>query len=280
MTLASGLLALALVAVAWAELRLRTRPVLRAAGELGRAAGSLEDLAAEADELERRRAHLLAQVSHDLRSPLSVIRATSWALGRDEPPAGRRRRLAVIDDEVDRAATLVDDLIALGRAGSHGLPLRPVPTACAVLLHEVVARRDEIARGRGVTLTVELTEPDLVALVDPGRLRQIVANLVENAIRHAPPGGTVRVSAGIPDDELVVVVEDDGPGLGAGAVESLFVPFQVGETPGTAGLGLAIAHELAAAHGGWIAAESRGEGGARFAVGLPCAGRVDSLVTV
>jgi signal transduction histidine kinase len=236
-----------------------------AAGTLGMLGGAARRLA----RLEQARVRLVSQMSHDLRSPLCVIKASAWALRRGEACDDRLEQLATIDAEVDRAATLVDDLIALGRIRASAMVVQPRPTDVGALVASVARRRAALADDAGVSLAVDVPAAAVLRSVDPTRLEQVVANLVENAIEHAGSGGSVRV-AFEPGEIDRVVVEDDGPGIAGEDLPLVFEPFYRGRgRPGGAGLGLAIVRELVVAHGGTVSAERRPEGGARLVVALP-----------
>jgi signal transduction histidine kinase len=221
-------------------------------------------------QLERARGRLVSQMSHDLRSPLCVIKASAWALRRGEECDERLEQLATIDAEVDRAATLVDDLVALGRIRASAMGVQPRPTDLGSLIASVARRRAALADDAGVSLAIDVPAGAALRAVDPTRLEQVVANLVENAIEHAGPGGHVRV-AFEPGEVDRVVVEDDGSGIALEDLPFVFEPFYRGGCgrTGRAGLGLTIVRELVVAHGGSVRAEQRPEGGARLVVALP-----------
>jgi signal transduction histidine kinase len=215
---------------------------------------------------------LLARLAHDLRSPLAAIRSSAWLLGRAR---GRRARAAVvagIESEVDRAAALLDDLQALGRGG-RALGLAASEVDCGELVAAVADSRRPLAAERRLLLAVEAERPAL-ALADPRRLQELVANLLDNALDHARTRVAVHVSAGA--RSVAIEVVDDGPGIAGEHVPELFrAGWQGPGRSAGSGLGLAIARELAEAHGGTLRVASGGLGGASFVAELPRRGAVD-----
>jgi signal transduction histidine kinase len=235
----------------------------------------LDVLADNLQTLERSRGTMLSQVSHDLRSPLALIRAYAWTLRKGELSETRSDRLLTIEEEAQSMSFLIDDLLLLGRR-SAAAPVEGEPDSAEIgaLAERVVARRVAKARDEGLTLALVLpTGPAMVA-IRGGGLERIVGNLVENAIRHAASRVTVRIE--IDADEVVLSCEDDGPGIPPDEMQHLFEPFWRGATrSGASGLGLAIARDLAESSGGAISAENVESGGARLVVRLP---RARSLV--
>jgi signal transduction histidine kinase len=262
-----------LLAIADAAGRLEGGSTETAAGgipadEVAYVAATVEGLGQRIERLERARGAYVARVAHDLRSPLTVIKSYAWALRRGERATARLERLQTIDEEVDRVSALVDDLLALGRLRAAVLLIRPVECDLTGLVRGVLDRRRALAADRGIELAGALPPAQCRLGADPGRLEQVVDNLVRNALDHARR----RVEVGLVTTGPVVTlsVSDDGPGIAPDDLRFLFDPFFHGEgrTEGT-GLGLAIARELVTAHGGAIRAENRPEGGARFVVDLP-----------
>jgi signal transduction histidine kinase len=254
---------------------LEARTGERAGDELGGVGVRLDVLADNLQTLERSRGTMLSQVSHDLRSPLALIRAYAWTLRKGELSETRSDRLLTIEEEAQSMSFLIDDLLLLGRR-SAAAPVEGEPDSAEIgaLAERVVARRVAKARDEGLTLALVLpTGPAMVA-IRGGGLERIVGNLVENAIRHAASRVTVRIE--IDADEVVLSCEDDGPGIPPDEMQHLFEPFWRGATrSGASGLGLAIARDLAESSGGAISAENVESGGARLVVRLP---RARSLV--
>jgi signal transduction histidine kinase len=206
---------------------------------------------------------LLADTSHELRTPLTTIRGNLDLLERGLSVSERDEVLVESREEVDRMARLVRDLLLLAESGSGELPLERVPLRLDVLAHDVVARL--------AFDNVSLDAEPVTVVGDEDRLRQLVANLVQNAVRH---GAHVWVSVRRRPPDVELVVEDDGPGVPVEALERVFDRFfrldrGRSRSAGGTGLGLAIVRHVAQEHGGRAWAANRVEGGARFTVRLP-----------
>jgi signal transduction histidine kinase len=217
---------------------------------------------------ERQRQSLLADVSHELRTPLTVISGNLEAM-IDGVHAIDETHLAAILDETRVMERLIDDLrtVALSEAGT--LTLHREPTDPDVLIVEVVRSFESAAGTAGVTVTAEVGEDLPILDVDPVRLREVLANLVGNAIRHTPAGGTVVVRGNVTGDRLELRVVDSGSGIDAAVLPHVFDRFVKGAGSSGSGLGLAIARHLVAAHGGTLEVESTGSAGTTFRASLP-----------
>jgi signal transduction histidine kinase len=295
--LQAGLVALAVSAVlAWLMARWVAAPLNRLA-QAARRVGEGEFLspadvggptelqglaAAFAEMVERVRSgqqsqrDFVANVSHELKTPLTSIEGFAQAIrdGAAGDQAGVRRAGQVIYDESERLRRLVEDLLDLARldAGQVDLARQPVDVARVVM--GVLERLSLPAGERGVTLVPDL--PPLPTVVGDGdRLAQVFTNLVDNAVRHSPPGEAVHVRGYPQDAWLTITVEDRGPGIPPQDLSRIFERFyQVDKArPGGAGrgtgLGLAISREIVQAHGGRVLAESSPGKGSRFSVQLP-----------
>jgi signal transduction histidine kinase len=225
---------------------------------------------------EEQRRTLLADVSHELRTPLTIITGNLEAIVDGVYPADETH-LAPILEETRVLARLIDDLrtIALSEAGT--LTLHPEPTDPDVLIGEVVASFRPVAAAAGVTLTAEVVGDLPILEIDPVRIREVLSNLVANALRHTPAGGTVTIGGstqdGGEDEGLVTLsVSDTGPGIEPALLPHVFDRFVKGDVSRGSGLGLAIARGLVEAHGGSIAVHSPAGGGATFVVTLPRVG--------
>lgn len=240
--------------------------------ELHSLARSLDEMA---NELETARGHeraFLLSVSHDLRTPLTSIRGYAEAItdGIVEDPAERIRAGSIISAEARRLERLVADLLDLARLDAHQFSLHPHPVDARDVVTDAVAGFVPSARDWGLRLEVAGGGPAR-ADVDPERLAQITANLVENALKYA--NTTVRVGVHRADGRFELRVDDDGPGVPPGererVFERLYMPRQApGRKVGT-GIGLAIVHELAGAMGGTAHCEPLEPGGTRFTVTIP-----------
>ena len=212
--------------------------------ELGGVGVQLDVLADRLQALERSRGTTLSQVSHDLRSPLALIRAYAWALRKNEGSQARSDRLQTIEDEAQRVAALVDDLLLLGRR-SAATPMQGGADAAdiSVLAERVVAQRVAQAHDGGLVLELDAAAGPALVAIRAGGVERIVGNLIDNALRHATSRVTVRIE--VAAAEIVLSCDDDGEGIPADEIAHLFEPFWRGAAgPGGSGLGLAIAREL------------------------------------
>jgi signal transduction histidine kinase len=187
----------------------------------------------------------MADVSHQLRTPLAALRLRLDVLSQDTDPA-TAEELAGAQGEIARLSHLVDGLLAVARAESV------VPEPASIRADEVI--KDRVAAWRPVAeeREVELSYPDsgpVWAMAGPGHLEQVLDNLLANALDAVPAGGQVRISAAEDPAGVTVVVADNGPGMSARHQEMAFRRF-FSHTPGGAGLGLAIVHRLVTANGG------------------------------
>lgn len=243
----------------------------RAGDELGGVGVQLDTLADRLQRLERSRGTTLSQVSHDLRSPLALIRAYAWTLRRSEQAGVRSDRLQTIEDEAERISQLVDDLLLLGRR-SAAAPVAGSPVAAdvAALAARVVEQRVSHALDAGLSLELDARGGAALVCIRAGGVERIVSNLIDNALRHAASRVVVRIEQ--EGSDVVLCCEDDGPGIPAAEIAHLFEPFWRGVAgPGASGLGLAIARDLVEACDGRIEAQNLPGGGASLIVRLPLA---------
>jgi two-component system sensor histidine kinase BaeS len=220
----------------------------------------------EADEEQRRT--LLADVSHELRTPLAVITGNLEAILDGVYPPDPAH-LTPILDETRVMERLIDDLrtIALSEAGT--LALHPEPTDPDILIGEVLHAFTPGAATAGVTLTTEPTGDLPILDIDPVRIREVLSNLVANALRHTPSGGTIAIGGSATATEVRLTVRDTGPGIDPELLPHVFDRFVKGTGSRGSGLGLAIARGLVEAHGGSIAVDSTVGAGTTFRVALP-----------
>jgi len=235
-----------------------------------------EQLAEEAtrvavlEQVDEQRAALLRSVSHDLRTPLSTIRAVTSDLraGTGYDDTTRDELLDLVIDEAERLDRIVANLLSLSRIEAGALQ----PERQAVDLQELVAdaagRLDRLFQRVQVELDFASELP--LADADYSQLDQVVTNLLENAARHSPRGSTVRVGGRLRGDGMLgVFVEDEGPGIPAGDRHHVFEPFWRGEGSSSSGVGLAICKAIVEAHGGSITVESGPGRGTAFVLTLP-----------
>jgi signal transduction histidine kinase len=219
----------------------------------------------------RRQREFAADASHELRTPLTVIRASVEHLRRHprRPVESVGSALEDIDAEVGHLTHLVDDLLLLARADSGAIELEREPVDLADVAADALPPFTQLAQERKVSLVLD----PLPALTvgDAGRLRQVVAILVDNALRHSPPDGHVVVRTRAERDGATLVVEDEGPGVDTKNAGHIFERFwrAPGAPDGGTGLGLAIARWVVERHGGSISVGPALPRGARFTVRLP-----------
>lgn len=226
-------------------------------------------------QLERVRKTMIADIAHELRTPLATVRARLENALADARPLSPET-VAVLHDELSRMSRLVHDLNQLALAESGHLPLSKSWFPFRELLERLVEAIRPAAEEAGVTLTLEPEGPQspLLLYADRTRLEQVVLNLLDNAVRHARSRVVVR--CGADERQVRVAVQDDGPGMEEEELARVFDRFYRGSrrsadpggTPGL-GLGLAIAKEVVAAHGGHVTADSRWNEGTSFTVTLP-----------
>jgi len=206
---------------------------------------------------EGQRDRLLADVTHELRTPVAVIQGNIEAMLDGVYPADESH-LAPVLEETRVLSRLIDDLRTLSLAESGALELHREPTDVVVLAGEVVAAFRSQAKTAGVELGEEIPDELPLAEIDPLRIREVLTNLTANALRYTPPSGSVRITASVDGQvrEMVLAVADTGSGIPATDLPHVFDRFtRSADSPGT-GLGLAIAKNLVEAHGGEIRAES------------------------
>lgn len=228
-----------------------------------------ESLAAQRTALRRQR-QFAADASHELRTPLTIIRSSVEHLRRQGASShSASEAIDDIDAEVAHLTSLVDDLLLLARSDSGAITLARQPVDVGDIAADAAGALAKPAAERDVRIVVD-PEPAIVD-GDPARLRQLVRILVDNAVRHSPRGGEVRVSVRADRLSAVLEVQDDGPGIREEDLPRVFERFfrAPGAPSGGTGLGLAIAASIVELHGGRIAVANRPPKGACFRVTLP-----------
>jgi two-component system OmpR family sensor kinase len=236
----------------------------------------LEDAFARRDRSEAQLRRFVSSASHELRTPLTSIRGYAGLLrrGATDRPKDLEKSISRIESEATRMAGLIDDLLQLARLDEQR-PLARTRIDLAMIADE--AADDARARDPGRSIAVDASGP-VVVIGDEPRLRQIVANLLENAQVHTPAEATVRIEVGVRDQMAVLAVIDTGPGIDPDQAPHVFERFYRGTPPGSAdaaprtagsGLGLAIVEAIAEAHGGAATVTSRPGAGSRFEITLP-----------
>ncbi|MGH2794758.1 MAG: sensor histidine kinase [Actinomycetota bacterium] len=251
--------------------------------ELGRSFNAMSAALAEA---RRREGEFLASVSHELRTPLTAIRGYVEALeeGAVRDAKGRKEALAVIKTETARLERLVRDVMDLARLDAQEFRLELRDAELGEVLRAAAGAHRTEADAAGVALDVDAPGEPLVCRTDPDRVRQILANLTENAIRVTPPGGRVTLSGSAIGSAVTLEVADTGPGIPAEHLPHVFERSYLRNVAGRgdnggepdegrplagSGLGLAIVRELARALGGSVEVASEASGGTTFRVTLP-----------
>ncbi|WP_322512439.1 HAMP domain-containing sensor histidine kinase [Chloroflexus sp.] len=218
---------------------------------------------------------LIANVSHELRNPLATLRAQVEALVEDYNGQLPARELQVIEHELQRLSALIEDLFTLARADANQLKLDLVTVNVADTLQRLVKTYSPLARRlHQIEVVCEIAPEMPPVLTDPQRLEQVLINLVQNALRHTPPGGIVMIKAQREREQVAISVIDTGPGIAGDERELVFERFYRGDasrarTTGGAGLGLAIARELVRAMNGDVRLCDAPGHGACFTVILP-----------
>ena len=243
--------------------------------EVGQLAAAFNRMSRELENLEASRRDLVANVSHELKTPITAIRAHLENLldGVERTEPGD---LQVMLAQSERLGRLVEQLLDLSRLESGEVPLRREEVALAPLVAQVVSEIEVACADRDVALTSDLPE-DLPAIeADPERVHQVLFNLVDNAVRFTPEGGAVRIEAERHDGSVEVSVADTGVGIPEAALPRLFERFYRVDSSrargdGGTGIGLAIARSVVEAHGGTIRAESEPGHGSTFTFDLPLA---------
>ncbi len=257
--------------------QLEQRVPVRSGDELGRLADAFNAMSGRLAEVDRTRRRFLADASHELKSPLSSVKALAQALlDTDEPdPAVYREFLQDINTEIDRLARLVEDLLQLARLEEEGVPPPREPVDVTPLVHHVVALMRPRAEGGGVVLDVAVRS-GLRWPVNPDLFTRILFNLLDNALRHTPAGGRVTVEA-LTDrkgEAGILRVADTGEGIPPEDLPRIFDRFyrvdraRARATGGT-GLGLAIVRRAVEHHGGTINVTSRPGEGTTFEIAFP-----------
>jgi signal transduction histidine kinase len=234
-------------------------------GELATSFNAMADAVTREDELRRAFA---SDVAHELRTPLTILRSQLEAI-QDGVAAPDPDVIDSLHDESLRLGRLVADLELMADAGAAGFALDRRELALAPLVRDVLDSLTGHLAEHDLELVTDLAETTAVA--DPVRMRQIVTNLVSNAAKFTPPGGTVTVTLEQRDGDVELAVADTGVGIPADELPHVFERFfrGAGARAGGSGIGLAVAAELVTAHGGEISVESRPGHGSRFLVRLP-----------
>lgn len=269
-------LTLATQAVAKGELGRQVE--VRTQDEIGELAASFNQMSSDLARESDLRRQMTADIAHDLRTPLSVILGYTEALA-DGKLSGSPAMYGIMHDEALHLQRLIDDLRTLSLADAGELSLTLQSCTPQSLLERTLAAHAAAAAEQDVDLAMQ-ADPDLPeVLVDPERMAQVLNNLVSNALRFTPAGGSVLLAADAEGDAVRLQVRDTGAGIAADDVAKVFERFYRGDqartgSEGESGLGLAIAKSLTEAHGGRIAVASEVGHGTTFTITLPVAASI------
>jgi signal transduction histidine kinase len=228
-------------------------------------------------ELEQIKSQLLSTVSHELRTPLASIKGFATTLLRRDvewDEDSRREFLSIIDEESDRLSELIGNLLDMSRIEAGELPVEPEPTDLQPIIRDTAAEFQMMTGDHRIE--VDLPQDLPLVMADPRRARQVLRNLVENAVKYSPGGGEIRIEARPQQGELHVSVGDTGIGIDADQLDRIFDRFYQVDSASTrkvggSGLGLAISKAIIEAHGGAIWVDSQPGVGSTFHVTLPLA---------
>nr|PZN31335.1 MAG: two-component sensor histidine kinase [Chloroflexota bacterium] len=252
----------------------RERTQIRSDDELAELSQSINQLAEALDRTEQRRLALIADVAHELRTPLTTIEGYMEGL-LDGVVAPDEQTFTLVRHEAARLRRLTEELALLSRAEAGELRNHPRPCSSAALLHELIARFQPQFNACEVDLRLELPPDPPQIYADPDRIAQVIINLLANALRYTPAGGSVTVSLVPYEDYVRLTVRDTGIGIAPEHLPLIFERFyrvdkSRARASGGTGIGLTIARHLVYANGGEIWAESEGLGkGAAFHLTLP-----------
>jgi signal transduction histidine kinase len=241
--------------------------------ELGQFARAFNGLVARLRAALQTHRQFMADASHELRTPVSVVRtAAEVMLSRDHRNESEYREvLAIVGDQARRLGRLVEDMLVLARADAGGRPLRVVDLYLDELVGDCRRAVEVLATERGVTIESGAS-PEIPFRGDEDLLRQLVVNVLQNAVQHTPPGGAVTVVLCREAGVIRIRIRDTGAGIAAGdqaRIFDRFVQLDPARRGRGAGLGLPIARWIAEAHGGTLVLESGGPGGTTFCITLP-----------
>ena len=244
-----------------------TRIDLSTSGQLRRLGVAFNEMTERLETNERRRRELLADMAHEVRTPLQVIRGSLEGM-LDGLYGAEPERLRTMLDETELMARLLDDLRTLSMAEEGVLPLHREQVDMRILAEDAIRSLEQAGNDKSVTVALEA--PDHAPLdADPVRLAEVLQNLLSNAIRHTPPGGRVLVRVSSTKSGVHTEVRDTGPGIDAELLPHVFDRFVRSADTGGMGLGLAIAKRLVEAHGGTIEATQPSDGGTSIAFTVP-----------
>jgi two-component system sensor histidine kinase BaeS len=270
---------------------------IRSNDELGELGKTFNKMSAELSRSVNARKQMTADIAHELRTPLSLILGHAEAVHDGVLPP-TRENFEIIREEAARLEHLVNDLRILSLADAGELSISPQIIEPQRLLQEVASLYQYQTQRKHITLDLDISSPLSNIEVDPGRMTQVLTNILDNALRHTPEGGKIILSAkevndkrstslalagsarvvpvlfGSPADQIELGIQDNGPGMKAEDIDRIFERFYRTDASrqreeGGSGLGLAIAKSIVQAHGGQVSAESEAGNGLKVIVRLP-----------
>jgi PAS domain S-box-containing protein len=248
----------------------------RAERQQKRLESSLRKVADQLSEVDRRKDEFLATLAHELRNPLAPLTNMLEVLKRaDGDPEARRRARETMARQLGQLVRLVDDLLDINRITHDRLELRQGKVELATIVTQAIEAARPLCESAQHTLTVSLPPEPVWLHADAARLAQVFGNLLNNSCKYTPAGGRIAIAAERDGDAVVVSVRDNGSGIPAGKIDSIFDMFtqldrSLERAQGGLGIGLTLVRRLVEMHGGTITAESAGEGqGSTFTVRLP-----------
>jgi two-component system sensor histidine kinase BaeS len=250
----------------------RTRAPQETRDEIGSLAGHVNQLAETLEKNRTARQRWMADIAHELRTPVAILKGEIEALADGVRQADERMSVS-LSEEVEHLSALVDDLQTLALSDAGALNIHKKHLDLSKLVHQCIESFSERLAARGITVEAELEEP-VNLYADPQRLRQLLHNLLENSSRYVLQNGNVRVTLNQQQDGAILVLEDSGPGLIADQMEQLFDRFYRAEggrsrSGGGSGLGLSICKNIVEAHAGDIQADHSALGGLSIRISLP-----------
>lgn len=244
-------------------------------GEMAQLAAAFNQMSEQVHNLDEARNQFVSNASHELKTPLATIKilVESMMYQDDMDPALRKEFLGDIDKEIDRLSSVVGDLLTLVHIDSHKLRLRREMMVLADTVRETVSRLNPLAKKRGQQIVVKIQD-ECEMFADSGKLAQVCYNIIENAIKYTPDGGTITVSLAKVGRDAVLDISDTGVGIPAEDLPHVFDRFyrvdkaRSRETGGT-GLGLSIVKQIVRLHAGTVTVASEFGKGTTFTVQLP-----------
>lgn len=246
---------------------------IRSNDELGELGKAFNKMSAELLRSVNARKQMTADIAHELRTPLSLILGHAEAV-HDGVLQPTRENFEIIREEAGRLERLVNDLRILSLADAGELRITMQTVNPQQLLQEVASLYQYRTQRKNISLDLDIASPLPNIEVDPGRMTQVLTNIMDNALRHTPEGGKISLSAKSVHDQVELSVQDSGPGLNAEDLDRIFERFYRADPSrqredGGSGLGLAIAKSIVQAHGGQVAAESGLRRGLKVMISLP-----------